>query len=84
MTLVMTSGAEKLAEDTSQLRKREGADLSRSMKMLARLAGDLANKPHPDRVVSYRCVQQATPRVVSYRCVQQTTPKESRVMQVYR
>ena len=54
MTLVLTSGAEKLAEDISQLRKREGAQLSRSMVTLGRLTDDLAKAPYPDRVVTYR------------------------------
>ena len=56
MTLVLTSGAEKLAEDISQLRKREGAQLSRSMVTLGRLTDDLAKAPYPDRVVTYRWV----------------------------
>lgn len=52
-TIVVTPGAEKLAEDVSALRLKEGPDLSKSMVSLAQLVATLARQPHADRAVNY-------------------------------
>nr|XP_006820077.1 PREDICTED: kinesin-like protein KIF3B-like [Saccoglossus kowalevskii] len=52
-TFIDTPAAEKLAEDSSQIRLREGPTLSRSLLGLGQLTANLANSPNPERVINY-------------------------------
>ena len=53
-TLVRLPGAEKLAEDASKIRVREGPTLSKSMLAFSKLTADLAQQPEPERIINYR------------------------------
>lgn len=52
LSIIVTSGAEKLGHDPTQLRLREGAELSRSMFALGDLVRDLSQNRTPNRVVT--------------------------------
>ncbi|KAL5021078.1 hypothetical protein ScPMuIL_000233 [Solemya velum] len=52
-TVVELPGLEKLAEDPSDLRQREGPALSKSLLGLKQLVTTLSSNPYPDRVISY-------------------------------
>ncbi|XP_070563968.1 coiled-coil domain-containing protein 78-like isoform X3 [Ptychodera flava] len=53
-TFIDTPAAEKLAEDSQQIRLREGPTLSRPILAFGQLVANLANAPNPERVISYR------------------------------
>ena len=53
-TVVVTPGLEKVAEDSRQLRVREGPTLSKGVVALGQLTAALANQPYADRVINYR------------------------------
>lgn len=53
-TVIRLPGAEKLAEDLSRTRIREGPILSKSIVSFNKLTADLARQQEPERVVSYR------------------------------
>jgi len=51
--VVQLPGAEKLAEDSTQLRMREGPTLNRSIIAFGNLVAKLAASPKPTRVIKY-------------------------------
>ncbi|XP_077981514.1 uncharacterized protein LOC144436568 isoform X2 [Glandiceps talaboti] len=53
-TFIDTPAAEKLAEDSQQIRLREGPTLSKGILAFGQLVANLANAPNPERVINYR------------------------------
>lgn len=53
-TVVRLPGAEKLAEDLSRARVREGPTLSKSIVSFNKLTADIARQPEAERVINYR------------------------------
>ena len=53
-TIVRLPGAEKLSEDLSRTRVREGPTLSKSIVAFNKLTSDLARQQEPRRVINYR------------------------------
>nr|CAB3228707.1 coiled-coil domain-containing protein 78-like [Phallusia mammillata] len=52
-TVIRLPGAEKLADDLSRTRLREGPMLSKSIMAFNKLTSDLARQPEPERVINY-------------------------------
>ncbi|XP_048255724.1 coiled-coil domain-containing protein 78-like isoform X2 [Haliotis rufescens] len=53
LTIVELPGLEKLGEDPSHIRLREGPTLSKALLSLHQVTTSLASNPFPDRVISY-------------------------------
>ncbi|XP_019633836.1 PREDICTED: coiled-coil domain-containing protein 78-like [Branchiostoma belcheri] len=53
LQVVRLPGAEKLAEDPTKLRMREGPSLNKSLTAFSQLVTELANTRHADRVINY-------------------------------
>jgi len=52
-SVIRLPGAEKLGEDLTRARLREGSNLTRSIISFNKLTADLARQPQPNRVINY-------------------------------